>query len=636
MPKNDLRRNGRSGLDTVNVTDPNAQVVEEAIYGSLGELDTGRMVAKPISIDDISPDPKQPRRQIPSVVRQRWDGQSIGSLFNTWANGFAHESERQINEIEAIIDQVLEGEEVSPVEVYQGEYSDPKRTWGVIGGSLMAVANLAAEIRRDGLTNPITIARVDGHYLIETGERRWLAFQLLNLFYPDSAAWKRIPAREVTASSVWRQASENTARTQLNAISMARQLAILLMDLYGSENFMSFDEAVLPGASDRSYYAQVADGNQWRVPSGKGEQLVSAMGIPSPDMLRKYRNLLRLPDEVWMLADDLNWEEGFIRRQIVERAANESGMISLAQFEADGAGYRVTDSSYTVTRVTVSDDEIEDTREEWQLEDQEVPESDQSEGQETPEIADRPDNEAELALGGRGAAVRAPSGQNGILVMVVGRIAHVDTANGVRQYDVNKLTHVVNGDEAEPAEDDSAQDEIEPIAEFQLKILRASYKQATLGLLWFSAASIGTAPETLNRMADQGLLETKAPGVNSNYQTGHYRITPQGCAAINLPVFIFKESAPRSGSNVHSSTTTSTPSAGTPPVTNNPDPDAEQKETAKRIFKTMESALEQYKFSVEKLPVDKITLPALQAEFDVHVKKMMDFLYATRLRVKKQ
>lgn len=620
MSKADLRRNGRSGLDTVNPGDPNAQVVEEAIYGSLGELDTGRMVAKPISLNDISPDPKQPRRQIPSVVRQRWDGRSdnASALFSTWANGFAHETGRQMDEIESYIDQVLEGQEISPAEVYQGQEADPKRVWGVIGGSLMAVVNLAAEIRRDGLTNPITIVRSDSHFLIETGERRWLAFQLLNMFYPDSAAWKRIPAREVTASSVWRQASENTARTQLNAISMARQLAILLMDLHGSENFVDFDEAVGTWVCDRAYYAQVSDGNQWRVPRGKGEQLVSAMGITNPVQLRQYRDLLRLPDEVWMLADDLNWEEGFIRRQIVERAVNESGMIALAQFEADEVGYRVTESSHTVTRVTVSDDDQEPAREE-------LPTEDLSEGQETPEIADRPDNEAEMSLGGRGAEVRALSGQIGILAMVVGRIAHVDTANGRRQYDVNKLTQIVTADEAETTEDD-----IEPVAEFQLNILKLAYKQAMRGLIWFPAANVGTVPEILNRMADQGLLETKTPIVNTSPQTAHYRITAQGCAAVNLPVYMFKESAPRSGGDFHAGTPAT---AGTPPVRQDPDPAAEQRAMTKRLMGTLSSALEQYKFSVEKLPLEKVELPDLQAEINAELKKIMEFIYTMRQRL---
>jgi hypothetical protein len=515
------------------------------------DADSGRLVAKPISIQDILPDPKQPRRQIPSIIRQHWDGQSVGTLFNTWATGFAHESGRQLGEIEAFVEQVLQGKEVSPAEVYQGEQSDPKRNWGVIGGALMAVVNLAAEIRRDGLTNPITIVRVGNQFLIETGERRWLAFNLLNIFYPDSAAWKRIPAREVTASSVWRQASENTARAQLNAISMARQLAILLMDLYGNEQFQSYDELVQPGMCDRAFYAQVDDGNVWRVPRGKGEQLVNAMGITNPVQLRQYRDLLRLPDEVWMLADDLSWKERFIRSEIVEKAVNENGMIALAQFEADSVGYRVTDSSHTVTMVTVSDEEDEAAREEVQ------------------------DEDPDLGAGATAAPETSP-------------------------------------DQNADSDDDESTPDVEPMAEYQLRILNAAYKQAEQGTIWFAPVNVGTSPETLNKFVAQGLLETKGQAVNVSSTVAHYRIAAPGCAAINATVISYppetqtRLNPPRSGADVHAG---AGGNGNTPPVQNDPDPDREQRALEARLKKQIGSMADQLQFSAENFPAEKVLTP---------------------------
>lgn len=572
MAKGDLRRDGRSGLDTVNAGDPNAQIVDEAIYGSLGELDTGRLVAKPVSIHDILPDPKQPRRQIPSIIRQQWDGyaDTVAGMFGVWAAAFADESRRELKDIEAVIDQVLEGEEVSPAEVYQGEKNDPKRHWGVIGGALMAVVNLAAEIRRDGLTNPITIVRLSNQFLIETGERRWLAFHLLNIFYPDSTAWKRIPAREVAASSVWRQASENTARAQLNAISMARQLAILLMDLYGNDRFEPYYEMVQSGQCDRAYYAQVSDGNVWRVPRGKGEQLVNAMGITNPVQLRQYRDLLRLPDEVWMLADDLNWKESFIRSSIIEKAVNESGMVALAQFEADGVGYRVTESRHTVTVVTVSEDEDEPAREESPAEN-----------------ADMDANEPPVP-------------------------------------------------EIPTDDDDTSVPEIEPMAAAQLKLLSAAYKLALKGFVWVSASDIGAAPETLNRLTAQGLLETKSEAVNVNSTIAHYRIASTGCAAINATVIAYQPETPtrlsaaRSGADVHAG---SGGNGSTPPVQSDPDLEREQRQREKRIEDQLVAIVDQLKFSAERVPADMVLTEEGHAMVKRELQRIFDIARSIRDRL---
>ena len=75
-----------------------------------------------------------------------------------------------------------------------------------------------------------------------------------------------------------------------------------------------FDEIIESGGSERDYYAQVADGNEFRVPRGEGERLLNAMGLKNPTQIRQYRQLLRLPDDVWQDADDKNLTEGEVRR----------------------------------------------------------------------------------------------------------------------------------------------------------------------------------------------------------------------------------------------------------------------------------------------------------------------------------
>ena len=189
-----------------------------------------------------------------------------------------------------------------------------------------------ASIRRDGLTNPISVVRRGNNYELETGERRWLAYHLLhwkfgeNDLLPNNKQrnWSRIPARIVKEVDIWRQASENNARDNLNAISKARQLALLLMDLHGWEHFSTFNEF----ENEQDFYSQVADGNEWRIPRGHGEVLLNAMGLSDASQLRQYRALLRLPLADWRKADDENLTEGELRK--------------------------IQNQSYTVTGVTVS------------------------------------------------------------------------------------------------------------------------------------------------------------------------------------------------------------------------------------------------------------------------------------------
>jgi hypothetical protein len=182
-----------SGIVTSEITD-------SAIFGSIAEVDSGRQVAKPISIFDIYPDPLQPRRAIPSPVRGYWDGRpsTTGALFNSWYH-LAVEERREDFKIEpylVALDEVERPEKMGPIEA-----------------GLVDILEMAANIRSNGLTNPITVANTGTAYRLETGERRWLAYHVLYTYFEhEQDKWTRIPARVVDGFSVWRQASENNAR----------------------------------------------------------------------------------------------------------------------------------------------------------------------------------------------------------------------------------------------------------------------------------------------------------------------------------------------------------------------------------------------------------------------------------------
>lgn len=246
-----------------------------------------------VPLADIRPDPQQPRRAVPSAVRLIHMQQSDKSLFAVWYDAVG-------------------GHQLDLFGLLNGtaELPDDFTPDPILEGFLRLI-DLAASIKRDGLTNPITlVAQPSGGYFIETGERRWLAFQLLAEFEPEQ--YTRIPARIMPALDVWRQATENNARDDLNAIGRARQLSILLMDVIGRDNFLPMQHF----EHEQEYYAQVADGEVWRTPRGTAQKIVAAMGLRNSTQLRQYRALLRLPRDMWTRADDENWNEFEIRSTV--------------------------------------------------------------------------------------------------------------------------------------------------------------------------------------------------------------------------------------------------------------------------------------------------------------------------------
>ena len=315
--------------------------IANAAYGTQ-VVDPGRRHKKiraiPTHIFEIIPDATQPRRTIPASVRHYWNGAP---------DGIPHLLEMWLKEINALrpndnpfaIDTYLLGEasERAPADFseddetlapFSSQQKNPKEA------AFLQIVDLAASIYRDGLTNPITVAKKQSHYAIETGERRWLAYHVLCWRFGDE--WSQIPARLVDGVSIWRQASENNARDNLNAIGKARQFALLLMDRYGLTNFDPLDSF----HNEQDFYAQVADGNEYAIPRGEGETFLNAMGFKDKSQYRRHRDLLRLPVQVWEWADELNWTEGRIR-SLRSKAQNEDELILLAAVEAEKEGLSV-------------------------------------------------------------------------------------------------------------------------------------------------------------------------------------------------------------------------------------------------------------------------------------------------------
>jgi hypothetical protein len=273
-----------------------------------------------VSIHNIIPNVIQPRYAIPHSLTDIYavHPDNVIDIFKRWIEEV--KLKRAQGEFD-IMNYLLgentpRGEQAEKVEDELTSISTNPAT--NIEKSLMKIVDLAASIRRDGLSNPISLVHHDGYYELETGERRWLAYHMLHWIFGENDLlsnnqqrnWSRIPSRNVREVDIWRQASENNARDNLNAISKARQLALLLMDLHGWDKFIPFNKF----EAEQDFYSQVADGNQWRIPRGHGEQLLNAMGLSDASQLRQYRALLRLPSQDWRTGDDENLTEGELRK----------------------------------------------------------------------------------------------------------------------------------------------------------------------------------------------------------------------------------------------------------------------------------------------------------------------------------
>jgi hypothetical protein len=350
MAKRDFRQAAEDpfGEDESGRVSESFLQADSAIFGQVAAADARSERIKTINIFTIAPDLSQPRRVVPSGVRSHWTGDpnNAADLLTVWWDAAQQERGGAF-----------------PLEGYLlGDDSAARpATAGPIETGLLAIVDLAVSVRRDGLTNPITVAPDgSGRYRLETGERRWLAFHLLYAFFdgqhpdrPDERErWEKIPARQMKATDVWRQASENTARADLNAIGKARQYALLMMNLYAEEGirFTPYDRPA--DQSDRNFYAQAARFD--RVPYGKRELLLNAMGAKSPAELTRCRKLLSLADEVWQLGDDYN-----LSQDLLLKLADMPADVALAHLkdiirdQDPGASISQTDSR---ARPTLLDD----------------------------------------------------------------------------------------------------------------------------------------------------------------------------------------------------------------------------------------------------------------------------------------
>jgi len=298
---------------------PSLEDATDEIFGIQSFPDTPTIKVKFVDIDLIYPDPEQPRRTIPSDLRAEWNPETdiVQDLFELWLEYLDPEFNLEAYLRDGRTSRAVESDE-----------DDNPYEPTPIQESFIRLLDLAAAILREGLTNPITVSRYNRDYLIETGERRWLAFHLLKTYCrrDDDEDWSKIPARIMPDRNIWRQATENNARLNLNAVSQARQLALLTMDIYGKDQF----QPITDFDYEQDFYAQVSDGKQYPFPSNQIELLLKAMGLNNPTQLRQYRAILRADRGLWQKADDENWTENAIR-EVMRNQNLEDGVTTVTR-----------------------------------------------------------------------------------------------------------------------------------------------------------------------------------------------------------------------------------------------------------------------------------------------------------------
>lgn len=295
MPKSDSHR----------VDELLASVSQDMFADMPQALQQGQSVrVERILLEMVRPDPVQPRRVLPEAIHFAFHNnrftptQALRELVQL-VQVAARQRGRPFNSVLELLPRADDegGEEtvtaLSPEEQL-----------------LRDLVNLAVTIRDDGQVNPLTVVDVSQgatqQFRIETGERRYWATWLLRDFILEYAGDGMIPCIIIPGerSSVFRQAKENTARSGLSAIALARQAALLLLTVHGYE---------IPAYAVTNDFYRHALELDLRGKREYTDAILSAMGGIGKMQFSHYKALLKLSDEALEMADRHRIEEYRLR-----------------------------------------------------------------------------------------------------------------------------------------------------------------------------------------------------------------------------------------------------------------------------------------------------------------------------------
>jgi len=257
-----------------------------------------------ILLEMVRPDPVQPRRVLPESIHLTFHNnrvtptQALRELVQIVQIAARHRGRPFNGLLELLPNADDEREDEPNVKLSPEEIL------------LRDLVNLAVTIRDDGQVNPLTVVDISQGvtrlFRIETGERRYWATWLLRDFIPGYTGDGMTPCIIIPAnkSSVFRQAKENTARSGLTAVALARQAALLLLTVHGYE--------IPPYAVGNDFYRHALD-LDLRTKREYTDAILSAMGSVKRSQFSHIKSLLRLSDEALELADRHAIEEARLR-----------------------------------------------------------------------------------------------------------------------------------------------------------------------------------------------------------------------------------------------------------------------------------------------------------------------------------
>jgi hypothetical protein len=330
---------------THRIDDLLGSVTEELLLGNPQQFEDNSIRVERLLLEMVRPDPVQPRRVLPEQLHFAFHNnrltptQALKELVQLVQIAARQRGRPFNNVLELLPNPDNESEEDQSVHLSPEEQL------------LHDLVNLAITIRDDGQVNPLTVVDVSQgvaqQFRIETGERRYWATWLLRDFIAGYNSDGMIPCIIIPAerSSVFRQAKENTARSGLSAIAMARQAALLLLTVHGYQ--------IPDSAVPNDFYRQALD-LDLRGKREHTESILTAMGGIDKGHLYHYKTLLRLSDEAMELADRHNIDEKKLRyvvtlstefhaeivRQIIDFNLTSKQVKELCESEGLDAGNR--------------------------------------------------------------------------------------------------------------------------------------------------------------------------------------------------------------------------------------------------------------------------------------------------------
>ncbi|MBK9121549.1 MAG: ParB N-terminal domain-containing protein [Chloroflexi bacterium] len=269
-------------------------VTDDMLAGGQPQFTDSGLRVERLLLEMVRPDPIQPRRVLPEVLHFDFHAgrmtptQALRGLVQLVQVSARQRGRPFSNVLELLPDPDDDAPDDSEVRLTAEEQL------------LHDLVNLAVTIRDDGQVNPLTVVDVSNgvvqQFRIETGERRYWASWLLRDFIPNYSGDGMVPCIVIPTenTSVFRQARENTARSGLSAVAMARQAALLLLTVHGYE--------IPDGAVTNDFYRQALD-LDLRGKREYTEAILSAMGGMKKAYFSELKALLRLSDEALELAD---------------------------------------------------------------------------------------------------------------------------------------------------------------------------------------------------------------------------------------------------------------------------------------------------------------------------------------------